>query len=369
MKRALLVVLAAAAPLVPLAAQSPDWTPLGPMPRSSHSAVFDSTTGRMVVFGGVIYPANADMELPAALGDVWRLNPKMQWQLVKPKGVRPAARSGHSAVYDPATNQMIVYGGAVPYTYTTFSDVWVLTHANGFGGGSKWIQLTPTGTATRRFEHGAAYDAANNRMIVFGGDDCTSGLCTVLSDVWVLQNANGVGGAPTWIQLVPEGGGPGIRETAGSVAYDSATNRLIVFGGTNGAGGLHNDVWVLTNANGLGGTATWIQLSPAGTLPEERALHTGVYDPATNRLTVFGGFNTGGSLLRDVWVLSNANGVAGTPEWTPLGTFSTFPEARAGHSAVYDAATNRMLVFGGTPRTDFTQATNSTWFLSHANGQ
>ncbi len=369
MKRTMLVVLAAAAALVPLAAQSPNWTSVEPVPRSSHSAIFDPSTGRMVVYGGTIYPANADTELPTALGDLWRLNAKTQWLPVQTKGIRPAARSGHSAVYDPATNQMIVYGGGVPYAYTTFSDVWVLTHANGVGGASKWIQLSPTGTPTRRLEHGTAYDALNNRMIVYGGDDCTASFCTVLSDVWVLTNASGVGGTPAWTQLAPEGGGPGLRETAGSVAYDSATNRLIVFGGTNGYGATYNDVWVLTNANGLGGTPTWIQLIPAGTLPEGRGLHTAVYDAATNRLTVFGGFNTGRAVLRDVWVLSNANGIGETPAWTPLGPFSTFPEARAGHSAVYDAANNRMVVFGGVPNLDFTAGNNSTWFLNHANGQ
>jgi hypothetical protein len=369
MKRAMLVVLAAVATLIPVAAQSPEWTSLEPAPRTSHSAIFDPVTSRMVVFGGVITAANSDIELSAgALGDLWRLNNR-RWQPVQPKGTRPAARAGHSAVYDPATNEMIVYGGALPYAYTTFSDVWVLTHANGVGGASKWMQLNPTGTPTRRFQHGAAYDALNNRMIVFGGDDCTGTFCNVLSDVWVLSNANGVGGTPAWTQLTPEGGGPGTRETAGSVAYDSSSNRLIVFGGTNGSGVMYNDVWVLTNANGLGGTPTWIQLIAAGPLPEGRGLHTAVYDPVTNRLTVFGGLNAGGALLGDVWILSNANGLGGSPAWTPFAPFSVFPEARAGHSAVYDPGTNRMVVFGGTPAADFTLGNSSTWFLSHANGQ
>ena len=70
--------------------------------------------------------------------------------------------------------------------------------------------------------------------------------------------------AQTWIELLPSGGPPSERSSHSAV-YDSNTNRMIVFGGDPNIGGCFgrtNDVWVLENANGLGGTPNWLQLYP-----------------------------------------------------------------------------------------------------------
>jgi hypothetical protein len=94
-----------------------------------------------------------------------------------------------------------------------------------------------------------------------------------------------------------------------------------------------------------------------------------VYDPKNNRLVIFGGNNSGGE-LSDVWVLTNANGLGGTPTWTQLGPFSLFAEARSGHTAVYNTKTNRMTIFGGfTSLGTLDVDTNDVWVLSHANGK
>jgi len=212
---------------------------------------------------------------------------------------------------------------------------------------------------------GAVYDPNTNSMIVYGGQDCFS---TTFGDVWVLSNANGLGGTPTWTQLSPVGAGPGAREITGGVAYDSAKNLLIVFAGQSNTGVLENDVWILSNANGQGGTPVWTQLSPSGSLPPARADHSTVYDSKNNCLIVFGGGNGVGT-LNDVWVLTNANGLGGTPQWTQLGPFSLFAEARAWHTGVYNSRTNKMTIFGGALVGGALEATNDAWELSHANGK
>jgi hypothetical protein len=81
---------------------------------------------------------------------------------------------------------------------------------------------------------------------------------------------------------------------------------MVVFGGFD-VNGAVNDVWVLTNASGLGGTMAWTQLSPLGNLPIGREGQTAVYDPASLRMIVFAG-DAGGPDLNDTWVLTNANG-------------------------------------------------------------
>ena len=52
---------------------------------------------------------------------------------------------------------------------------------------------------------------------------------------------------------------------------------------------------------------TWIQLSPPPPLPSPRNVHSAVYDTATNRMIIFGAGGNGFS--NDVWVLTNANGL------------------------------------------------------------
>jgi hypothetical protein len=198
--------------------------------------------------------------------------------------------------------------------------------------------------------------------MIFGGD-CNN---VPFSDVWVLSHANGVGGTPAWTQLSPAPG-PAARDSFG-LAYDPGTNALILFGGFNDAGTNYNDVWVLSNANGMGGTPAWTQLSPMPG-PTPRNSVSATYDTATNTMTIFGGDEANGSLVNEAWVLSNANGTGGTPAWTQIAASSAIlPEPRAAHAAVYDPGTNVMTVFGGVVVPPFVLQTNDVFLLNHANG-
>ncbi|MGH9509635.1 MAG: Kelch repeat-containing protein [Terriglobales bacterium] len=297
-----------------------------------------------------------------------------QWIQLLPSGGPPAARDFHSQVYDPFTNRMIVFGGrsVAGGSCVTLNDTWVLTNANGLGGTSTWTQLNPGSVLPVRATHSAAYDSGTNRMIVFGGtaDSICVGVQTLANDVWVLSNANGSEAAvPTWMQLVTAGGPPPARWLH-TTSYDATTNRLILFGGGVVGGGAFNDVWVLSHANGLGGTPTWMQLFPAGTPPPIRENHTAVFDSATNRLVVFAGDgNPTTVVFGDVWVLEHANGLGGTPTWTQLTPPGPLPAPRSGPSAIYDSTTNRMTVFGGVGGA-FVPGffANDVWVLANANG-
>src|SRR5262249_5332902 len=149
-----------------------------------------------------------------------------------------------------------------------------------------WTALNPTGTPpSPRIQHSAVYDAANNRMIVFGGGLGSTSPCA--NDVWVLTDANGKSGVPAWVQLSPSGSSPAPRGHHGAV-YDPNTNSMIVYGGHNCFSTDFSDVWVLSNANGLGGTPVWTQLSPTGGGPGTRQIADNItYDSTNNRLIVF----------------------------------------------------------------------------------
>src|SRR5437588_1390780 len=110
-------------------------------------------------------------------------------------------------------------------------------------------------------------------------------------------------------------------------------------------------MFVLWSTHDFASGQTWTQLSPSGTPPSPRGFHgaSAVYDPSSNRMIVFGGRESNQNNTNDVWLLTNANGLGGTPAWINLLPANSpgAPASRSGHSAVYDIATNRMMVFGG----------------------
>lgn len=353
----------------PASAQS--WIQLSPTggppaARVTHSTVYDKANNRMILFGG-----------GSTFNDVWILSnadgteaTAPTWTQLSPIGTPPAPRLGHTAVYNSTTNTMTIFAGnpAPGFCTSGLNDVWVLSNANGLGGTPTWTQLSPTGgPPSVRMQPTGAYDEVNNRMIVFGG---LTAACTTnhLNDVWVLTNANGQGGTPTWIQLAPTGTLPNPRFVHNAV-YDSATNRMTIFGGQTSTAAHVNDTWVLSEANGLGGIPAWMQLTPTGAIPDARLAQSAVHDSFTNRMTIFGGCCGPGGLFGDVWVLSSASGLGPTPAWTQLNPTGGFPGARDSHTAVYNEDTNRMIVFGGR----FTSLVgeirlNDVWVLTDANG-
>ena len=223
------------------------------------------------------------------------------------------------------------------------------------------------------------YDPGSNRVIVFGGAETDGDTTTLLNDVWVLTNANGLGGDPAWINITPASGSIPNPRMMHSAVYDSSNNRMIVFGGSTDSEPL-NDVWVLTHANGLdengqGTSPSWQPLSVSGDLPAGRQGHTAVFNPSTNRMTIFGGVDAQGGIVDDLWVIEKANGVEGPNTWSSNIIFHTskvsYPDARANHSAVINVENDTMAVFGGLLKDTSSNETssNEAWLLRHASGE
>jgi galactose oxidase-like protein/Kelch motif protein/flagellar hook capping protein FlgD len=305
---------------------APRWTNLTtpdtpPGPRLGHSAVYDDVHQRMVLFGG--YDPQRGF-----LNDVWVLSlaGKPVWTMLQPSGTAPSPREGHAAIYDPARDRMLVFGGQTdPFSIT--NEVWALS----LSGAPAWTQVTPAGEAPEpRTEHTAIDDAPNDRMVIYAG----VGAHAYLRDVWALS----LGPQPTWTQLAPWGTLPDARFEHSAI-YDPLHQRMVVFGGLNFPYFL-NDVWGLS----LGAVPVWSELAPAGTKPAVRAAHRAIYDPNRNRMVVFGGFNysAGPSPATEAWALTLDRN-----EWILLQPAGSPPPGAELHSAVYDPVGDRMLVFGG----------------------
>ncbi len=262
-------------------------------------------------------------------------------------GTAASARRFHSAVYAPAADAMLVFGGQQGGGSPTFlGDLnrlqWSAAETSG-----NWVTETATGTApSARAMHIAAWDPVRARMIVHGGTNGTS----VFSDSFEL---NVDGATMAWRALAPTGAAPQVQRHA--VAVDPSADRLLVFGGSDGTGSFRNDVWALTFSPARPDGA-WTKLTPTGTAPTPRVGATVLYDKPSRRLVVcFGDDNSGTNPAgTEVWELSFAVSLQGA--WTQLTTFTApssppaplaAPGSRANASGAMWVSERVALLFGG----------------------
>ena len=222
--------------------------------------------------------------------------PSGVWSLIGPSsGVQ---RFQPAVVFDPVRQRLMSFGGGDSLLR---ADIWVFTVGPG-----TWSKLTTAGTppSARRL-HGAVYDSNGDRLIVFGGYDETN----VLSDVWQLSLT---GATPTWSEL-SVAAGPSAR--AGMLAaFDAANNRALFYGGYALAFDEYGPTYVFspeTWSLSLGTTPAWSQLSTTGTPPDGGLGMTGGFDGATGTLYVFGGAGD-----EDASIHLHKLTTGGSPEWS-----------------------------------------------------
>ena len=339
----------------------------GPGPRAGAAAAYDDTNDRLILFSGEAGPGFHPEDIWILANATAAGGPPTWFALAAAGG--PVGRQQATAAYDAATNRLILHGGCAGNCDVALADTWVLENANGLGGAPTWIRLPDAPVARRGAA--AAFDAANNRLIVFGGSQGDSG--SDLDDVWVLKDANGIG-LPEWEQLLPSGPSPSARANAAD-AYDGATNRLIVFGGLQSTDQVLNDAWVLSGANGLGGTPQWTELAPARTPPAPRWGHSGVYDEGARRFVIFGGTSAGldddlNFVANDLWMLTDADGSSGSPAWIQLAPENGPPLGRLLGAAAYSPTQNRMAIVSGKNNRAFLpdDLIEDHWVLANAVG-
>lgn len=308
--------------------------------RTSFGLVYDSLRDRMIAYSGDPDPMN----------NVWAIGmaPGSQWERILPDGSVPPTRYGVSMIYDAAADRIVIYGGYHGGP-NRLGDVWQLT----LSGTPTWTELFPAGAPPEpRQDAAAIYDAVGNRMVLFGGYTQSNNF---VNQVWTLS----LTGSPTWTAMTPSGAPPSGRNTPG-YALDTSRRHLIVSGGYN-FGGFQSDTWRLD----LNGAGTWSQIVTGSSPPARRHSYS-VYDAARDRFVIFGGEAI--SLFDDSWELT----LGGSPAWTQVSPAGPPPTKRGGGEAIYDAARQRMVIFGGVtsiyPRTVWARSLDATptWTLFHS---
>ena len=212
---------------------------------------------------------------------------------------------------------------SVATTSTTTSSTTTTTE-----GPRKWVQIDAAGSVPpSRGNQAMVYAGQTGKVIMFGGR-----MFRFFKDIWSFDPAT-----RTWTDLTPSGTLPAGRVGC-ALAYDPATDKVILFGGVAGDEyeTYFNDTWSFDVAS-----RTWTNLMPGGEVPSPRAGHCMEYDPATHKIILFGG---GGpvSAQNDTWAYDPA-----TNTWTSLYPSGDVPPARETASMVYDKAAGKMILFGG----------------------
>lgn len=268
-----------------------------------------------------------------------------KWTELNPSLIPPQPRDSHTAVYNATTDRMIIFGGKTQSTI--FQDLWILSDATGAIRNPAWTPLSPNVPPDRRASHTAVYNKQTNKMIVFAGSGSTDGSTLLKQDLRLLSDADNTGILPTWQEPFPAGTVPSPRWGHAAV-YDEQEDIMIVFGGAQTGVAIFNDVWVLERATQQF-TSTWRQIPmPATGGPSARCCMAVGYDSANRRMIVFGGsgFGQNGPIqLGDLWTLT-FNQTFETATWqelTPSG--GTAPSARCCAASVWDGS--KFLLFGG----------------------
>ena len=258
-------------------------------------------------------------------------------------GQRPGPRDDAASALDEKGQRLIIFGGDVglpkqcmPSPHIV-DETWVYDlHCKTF------TQAMPMTSPSPRARAAAAYDAAGNRIVVFGGRYHGAGTTTytLYNDVWAFDLDK-----LEWSRLDSGMGGPPARSST-EVQIDTQKNELVVFGGNTSTNGLafvpQNDVWAFDLQN-----ATWRQVTTSGAAPAKRLFHAGAIDSAGRRLYVYGGGDANaftGPFLGDLWSLDLDGGA--WKEVSPGTTAS--PRGRIESAMALDsAAGGKLLLFGG----------------------
>ena len=181
---------------------------------------------------------------------------------------------------------------------------------------TNWLLRSPATSPSALSGHAMAYDSARDRVVLFGGTAASGNV----SDTWEWDGTN-------WAQRYSIASPS--KRTVHVMAYDSARGRVVLFGGLNGST-LLGDTWEWDGSN-------WSQQSPV-TNPSARYQHKMAYDSARGRVVLFGGIGIGG-YRPETWEWDGTNWGQRNP--------ATSPPARAAHAMAYDSARGRTVLFGG----------------------
>jgi len=300
------------------------------------AAVYDRARRRVLLYGG-----KADDDVNQS--DLWSFDLESnRWERIAVRGPAPPAREDHTLVLDEANDAVILFGGEDGHSSR---ETWAFDPEH-----EVWTEITDE-TAPHLESHSAIYDPRGRRMIVFGGTNEK----VLETRTWSLDLDSRSPAYRTWSVFSTEAPRPSPRREH-AAAYDPVRHRMFVFGGRLDDKKSHrDDLWVLDLES-----RTWTELQTSGDRPEPIRRTAMVFDPRTNRLTVFGGqvLQVTGEKRQDhlvnrIWSLDVESG-----RWTDC---TPYPPPLFDHTGILLPDRGGIWVYGGSTR--LPQKEHATWMI------
>jgi len=294
--------------------------------RYGHSLVYDPENQQIILFGGYNMENGEldDMWVYDCTNNIWR-----ELHLAK----KPLARSGQEMVYNSINRKFILFGGSTRYGWS--NDTWIYDSA-----AKTWTEVFPKNRPSPRGSVSMYFDPDIGQTILFGGyiEELEGADETWTYDyddnIWNLLN----------ISVKP-------RPRYGSrMIYDPVNQRGVLFGGRIIGYYKLNDTWEFNLLN-----YSWTQLD----LPEHpspRYWHDMVYDSAKQVIMLFGGSIKGG-LSQETWIFNVTSN-----RWIQMNP-EVSPSNRSFHKLVYDSENGKVIMFGGV-KSGYSETYNDTWIYS-----
>jgi hypothetical protein len=238
--------------------------------------------------------------------DTWRWDGS-SWTLLQP-AVNPGMLAQHAMAYDEARGQIVLFGGLAGAAPVPSSATWVWD-------GNNWRQMQPAVSPPARFGHAMAYDAASQKVVLFGG----YGDYGETNDTWTWDGAN-------WTQAFPSDSP--LARAGHSMAFDAMRGEIVLFGGfrSQGTPTWFSDTWVWDGSD-------WYQKFSASP-PAARSGHVLAYHSGLGAVVMIGG--AGGKDVTDSsW---NYDFHKETWAWTGEEWVQQFPENQPGAAYTIGAA-------------------------------
>ena len=251
----------------------------------------------------------------------------------------PSCRDSAGLAYDAALEKVVMFGGVSECGQAsafTLGDTWEF--ANGtWTNISASLSLVPS----PRWGMVMVYDPSDQEIVLFGG---TTALGYVNNQTWIFNG--------TWSNITSQlSAAPPALYGAGAT-YDESLGGVLVYGGQNGfAGGpetIYNQTWEFAGG-------AWSELSVQGPPPLRSPSLT--YDAAASESLLFGGYNGSNDSV------SNATWAFAAGSWSRLAP-ADWPAARYAMASVYDPSSETVDVFGGFDTLG--AALDDTWSFSGA---
>lgn len=281
-----------------------------PSARGCHCMAYDSESDRIVLFGGF-----TDSKLGDTC-DTWEYDLNSNTWIKKSPSTQPPSRRLQRMAYDSQSDRVVLFGG---YSGNViFNDTWEYDLNS-----DTWTLKSPSTLPPARYYHDMAYDLESDRIVLFGGATKTG----CLNDTWEYDlNSN------TWKLKAASSSPPNARAWHG-MAYDSESDRIVLFGGSN-RDTYFNDTWEYDLNNN-----TWTQKFPPNS-PSIRWIIGMGYCSRNDRIVFFGG-SRDGTCYNDTWEYDlNSN------FWSEKSP-PTSPPARNVYGLEFDSESMRLVLFGG----------------------